>query len=135
PRILAHIVSMIEAQIPRARSSIVLLDDGRLRTGAAPNLPESYSESLEGLQIGPTVGSFGAACYTGEIVITEDIATDPLWEDYRQLVLPHGLRACWSIPIPSNEARVLGSFAIYHDQPCRPSVRDLEFMDMAARLA
>ncbi|MGV8921833.1 MAG: EAL domain-containing protein [Thermomonas sp.] len=135
PGILAHIVSMIEAQIPGARSSIVLLDDGRLRTGAAPHLPESYSESVEGLQIGPAVGSCGAACYTGEIVITEDIATDPLWDDYRQLALPHGLRACWSIPIPSNEAGVFGSFAIYHGQPCRPGVRDLELMDMAARLA
>ncbi len=135
PEILAHIVSMIEGQIPGANSAIMLLDDGRLRTGAAPHLPESYSESVEGLPVGPAAGSCGTACHIGETVITEDIATDPLWDDYRQLALPHGLRACWSIPIPSNETGVFGSFAIYHGQPCRPSARDLEFMDMAARLA
>ncbi len=135
PGILAHIVSMIETQISGARSSILLLENGRLRNGAAPNLPESFSEALQGLPIGPEAGSCGTACYTGETVITEDIATDPLWDDYRQLALPHGLRACWSIPIPSSEAGVLGSFAIYHDQPCRPSARDIDFMDMAARLA
>jgi len=135
PGILALIVSMIEAQIPGTRGSLVLLEDGRLRTGAAPRLPESFSQSLEGLPIGPAAGSCGTACYTGETVITEDIATDPLWDDYRQLALPHGLRACWSMPIPSNEAGVLGSFAIYHDQPCRPSARDLDFLSMSTRLA
>jgi diguanylate cyclase (GGDEF)-like protein/PAS domain S-box-containing protein len=135
PEILARIVSMIEAQIPGTRGSLMLLEDGRLRTGAAPRLPESFSQSLEGLPIGPATGSCGTACYTGETVITEDIATDPLWDDYRQLALPHGLRACWSMPIPSNEAGVLGSFAIYHDRPCRPSAHDLDFMSMTTRLA
>lgn len=135
PGILAHIVRMIEAQIPGSLSSIVLFENGRLRIGAAPHLPESFSKSLEGLPIGPAAGSCGTACYTGETVITEDIATDPLWDDYRQLALPYGLRACWSMPIASNEAGVLGSLAIYHDQPCRPSARDLNFMDMASRLA
>ncbi|MGV8943548.1 EAL domain-containing protein [Thermomonas sp.] len=135
PEILARIINMIEAQIPGARSSILLLEDGRLCFGVAPHLPEAYSESLIGLSIGPAAGSCGTACYTGEIVVTEDIATDPLWNDYRQLALPHGLRACWSMPISSSEAGVLGSFAIYQDHPCRPSPRDLEFMGTTARLA
>lgn len=135
PVILSHIVSMIEAQIPAARGSIVLLEDGRLRSGSAPHLPKSYLESLEGLPIGPAAGSCGTACFTGQTVITEDIATDPLWDDYRDLALVHGLRACWSMPISSNEAGTLGAFAIYHDHPCRPSPRDLEFMGTTARLA
>ena len=135
PEILSRIISMIEAQLPGARGSIVLMEDGRLHSAIAPNLPTSYSEALMGLPIGPAAGSCGTACYTGEFVITEDIASDPLWNDYRQLALPHGLRACWSMPISSNEAGVIGSFAIYHDHPCIPSPRDLEFMGTTARLA
>lgn len=135
PVILSHIVGMIEAQIPGARGSIVLLQEGRLRSGSAPHLPKAYLESLDGLVIGPATGSCGTACYTGETVITEDIATDPRWDDYRQMALPHGLRACWSMPISSNDAGMLGAFAIYHDHSCRPSPRDLEFMGTTSRLA
>ena len=135
PEILAHIVIMIEAQMPGARCSILLLEEGKLRLGAAPNLPDTYSQAIDGLVVGPGVGSCGTACFVGETIITEDIAKDPLWDGYRHLALPHGLRACWSMPIPSKDAGIFGSFAIYHDVPCRPSPRDLEFLSMSTRLA
>ncbi len=135
PGILSHLVTMLEAQIPGTRSSILLLKDGRLWAGAAPHLPKDYSQSLDGLPIGPTAGSCGTACFTGETVITEDIATDPLWEGYRELAKPHGLRACWSMPIPSSDGGVLGSFAVYLAVPGRPTTRDLDFMGTATRLA
>ncbi len=134
--ILSRISNMLEIQIPGSRSSILLLNDGRLWNGAAPRLPQAYSDSLDGLPIGPAVGSCGTAMFRDDTVIAEDIATDPLWAGYRELALPHGLRACWSMPIPpSNRGAVLGSIAIYRDQPSRPSTRDLEFMGMATRLA
>ncbi|MEO6226871.1 MAG: EAL domain-containing protein [Thermomonas sp.] len=136
PDILARIASMLEIQIPGSRSSILLLKDERLWHGAAPHLPHVYTDALNGLRIGPAAGSCGTAMYTRQTVIVEDIATDPLWDEYRDLALPHGLRACWSVPIPpSNRGEVLGSVAVYRDQPSRPSARDLEFMGMATRLA
>ena len=135
PGILARISSMLEIQISGSRSSVLLLKDGRLAAGAAPRLPQAYSDLLDGLPIGPAVGSCGTAMYRGETVIVEDIATDPLWDGYRELALPHGLCACWSMPIPSSRGDVLGSFAVYRDHPSRPSERDLEFMSMATRLA
>lgn len=135
PEILSRISSMLEMQIPGSRSSVLLLKDRRLWNGASPHLPQAYSDQLHGLQIGPAVGSCGTACFSSQTVITDDIATDPLWDGYRELALPHGLRACWSMPIPSNRGDVLGSFAVYRDQPSRPSTRDLEFMGMATRLA
>lgn len=133
--ILLGIATLLDTQIPGTRSSIVLLKDGRLHTATSPHLPAAYCQALEGRPIGPTAGSCGTACYTGETVITEDVTTDPRWDSYKQLALRHGLRACWSMPIPSNEGGVLGSFATYCDQPARPSARVLEIMGMATRLA
>ena len=135
PEILSRISSMLERQIPGSRSSVLLLKDGKLWTAAAPHLPQDYSEALNGVPIGPTAESCGTSMYRRETVIVEDIATDPLWDDYRDLALPHGLRACWSMPIPSNRGDVLGSFAVYRDHPSQPSARELEFMGMATRLA
>jgi diguanylate cyclase (GGDEF)-like protein/PAS domain S-box-containing protein len=135
PEILSHISNMLEIQIPGSRSSVLLLKDGRMWTGAAPHLPQVYSDSLDGLPIGPAAGSCGTAMFRREVVIVEDIATDPLWDGYRELALVHGLRACWSMPIPSNRGDVLGSFAVYREQTSRPSTRDLDFLGMATRLA
>jgi len=118
--VLATIVQFIEGLSRDCIASILLLDeDGvHLHHGAAPHLPDEYNASIEGLPIGPVGGSCGTAAYRREPVVVTDIATDPLWEPYKHLALPHGLRACWSFPIIAEE-RVLGTFAMYY-----PTVRE-----------
>ena len=102
-------------------TSILLLDGDRLRTGAAPTLPPAYCEAIDGSAIGPRAGSCGTAAYSALPVYVTDIATDPLWADYKQLALPHGLRACWSTPIFDDQAAVLGTFAVYQLTPRGPT--------------
>ncbi|MGV3723379.1 MAG: GAF domain-containing protein, partial [Actinomycetota bacterium] len=127
---------MVEEQSDGTLCSLLLLDEnGCLRHGAGPNLPEDYLRGIDGVSIGPAVGSCGTAAFRKERVGAEDIATDPLWADYRELALSHGLRACWSVPILSTRGEVLGSVAMYHRQPQAPSPADLELMEIAGHLA
>src|SRR5882762_9292306 len=118
-------------------SSILLLDPktNRLRHGAAPSLPMNYTEAIDGLVIGPSVGSCGTAAYRAEPVIVSDIDTDPLWADYRDLALAHGLRACWSRPILSSDRRVLGTFATYYREPRSPTPQEHNVIEQVAHLA
>jgi len=117
-------------------ASVLIIDEnGALREGASPHVPAEYSTHIEGLHIGPATGSCGTAAYRRQPVVVEDIATDPLWHDYRDEALAHGLRACWSVPILSTTDEVLGTFAFYYRDPRRPSDVDLAIMDSAARLA
>ena len=117
--------------------SILLLDaDGKhLRHGAAPSLPPAYSAAIDGAEIGPCAGSCGTAAYTGAAVFVSDIATDPLWADYKEVALPHGLRSCWSTPILTRGRKVLGTFAMYHREPREPTVRDLMLVDLVTQTA
>ena len=117
--------------------SILMLDeDGRhLRRGAAPSLPAAYSEAIDGAEIGPCAGSCGTAAFTGRPVFVTDIATDPLWAEYKAVALPHGLRACWSTPIITSGRKVLGTFAMYHREPREPTVRDLALVDLVTQTA
>lgn len=126
--VLEALALALEDDIPGAMASILLLDeDGlHLRDGAGPSLPMSYRRAIDGVAIGPEVGSCGTAAFTGKQVVVDDIATDPLWAKYRGLALPLGLRACWSQPIKSSEGAVLGTFAIYFNQPRRPVAGELE---------
>ncbi|WP_235025846.1 GAF domain-containing protein [Caballeronia arationis] len=99
--VLAHVIYRVEALSgERMYASILLVDASgkHLVHGAAPSLPASYNEAIDGLEFGPMSGSCGAAAYNAVPVIVDDIETDPLWEPFRDLALNHGLRACWSAP-------------------------------------
>ena len=117
--------------------SILLLDaDGKhLRHGAAPSLPATYMQAIDGAEIGACAGSCGTAAYLGAAVYVSDIANDPLWADYKDLALAHGLRACWSIPILTRGRKVLGTFAMYHREPREPTIRDLMLVDLIIQTA
>lgn len=116
-------------------ASILLVDGSgkHLLHGAAPSLPEDYNAAIDGVEIGPSVGSCGTAAYRRSQVIVEDISTDPLWTDFKELALGAGLRACWSTPIVGVGGRVLGTFAMYYPEPSRPSPSDLALIDVLVR--
>jgi diguanylate cyclase (GGDEF)-like protein/PAS domain S-box-containing protein len=135
--ILNGIVRQVETEDKTTRCSILLLSaDGRhLLTGAAPSLPAFYNEAIHGVEIGMGVGSCGTAAFLGQRVIVEDINTHEYWKPYLALAQQAGLRACWSEPILSSRGKVLGTFAIYHDEPSSPQLVDIERIAFASNLA
>jgi signal transduction histidine kinase len=135
--ILDNLVRVVEAQFAGLLCSVLLLDeDGQhARHGAAPNLPESYAQAIDGLCIGSTAGSCGTAMYRKEPVVVTDILQDPLWEPYRAVAEPYGLRACWSTPILAHSGKILGSFAMYYREPRSPSPGETRALEMATHLA
>jgi len=114
---------------------LVSADGKSLRHGAAPSLPKSYTEAIDGGLIGPRSGSCGTAAYRGERVIVTDIMTDPLWDQYRHLAIDHGLRACWSTPIFSTTRGVMGTFALYSREPGSPTLEQLNLIEQMTHLA
>jgi PAS domain S-box-containing protein len=135
--ILENLVRVVEAQFPGMLCSVLLLDeDGHhARHGAAPSLPEPYTKAIDGLCIGPKAGSCGTAMYRREPVVVTDILRDPLWEPYRGLVEPYGLRSCWSTPILAHSGEALGSFAMYYRQSRSPSPAETRALELATHLA
>jgi diguanylate cyclase (GGDEF)-like protein len=135
--VLREVVLSIENFDPRLRGSVLLLDP-ILRTvhhGAAPTLPASYVAQLEGLAIGPDVGSCGAAAYHGTEVISPDLEQDPKWTPFLPLTREHGLAHCWSFPVLGAAGDVLGTFGVYGEAPRSPSEQHRGFLRDAARLA
>jgi len=137
-KVLDQLVRDVEAMVPGMLASILLLDSDatHLRHGAAPSLPEAYNHAIDGAAIGASAGSCGTAAFRREQVIVSDIETDPLWANYRELALAHGLRACWSTPILcSDEQVLLGTFAMYYREPRAPSAFDQEVIHHVTNLA
>ncbi len=135
--VLDRLTGFIESQFEGLYCSVLLLDlDGRhVHAGAGPRMPAGYMQALEGLEIGPTVGSCGTAMFEDRLVVVDNIATHPLWANYRDLAVPLGLRACWSTPIHAASGAVVGSFAMYYREVRRPSAEELSALTTASQLA
>ncbi len=135
--ILEHLVLAIEEFQPEVRASVLLVDQTgqRLMHGAAPSLPADYNAKINGLQIKPNNGSCGTAAYEKRMVVVADTQNDPLWDDFRELAALYELHACWSQPIIDHEDKVLGTFALYYDQPRLPADDELELIQLAAHIA
>lgn len=135
PEILTALSTLVESQAPGLLCSVLLLEGDCLRHGAAPSLPADYCDAINGITIGPSVGSCGTAAHTRRAVVVSDIASDPLWADYRALALAHDLRACWSFPILASDGRCLGTFAMYYREARTPAPRDWHLIEIATHVA
>ncbi len=134
---LDAICRLIDAQQDGMLCSVLLLDDQgeHLLHGAAPHLPEAYSQAVHGLSIGIGMGSCGTAAACGEQVIVEDIATHPYWAPFKSLAYDtYGLAACWSTPIRAYDGRVIATFAIYHKWRTSPNLDERKLIDFTTHL-
>jgi PAS domain S-box-containing protein len=134
-QVFSEIVQGMERLTRDGLCSIILLNGKFLHVAMAPSLPESLTASMEGVETGPEMGSCGAAAALGRSIVVEDIATHPLWTNFKQHALPLGLRACWSVPICDSAGQVLGTFAVYYREPRTPDPEELTLAERAGALA
>jgi len=135
--ILERLCATIDAQARNTISAVMLMDADRMRLWpvARPRLPKGWIEAITPLKIGPGIGSCGSAAFLKQRVIVSDIATDPLWVDYRDVALSYGWRAAWSQPLLSKDQQVLGTFGMYYAEPRTPSATDLRLIEGAGHIA
>lgn len=134
--ILNEIIKSVESRNSNMICSILLLDESKtkLLKGAAPSLPDSYNDKLQGMLIGEKVGSCGAAVYLKKRVIVSDINTHENWKYAKSLAAKFNLHACWSQPFFSSMGEVMGSFAIYYDKPKKPTPFDIHVIEDVASI-
>src|SRR5713226_6023707 len=134
--ILENLCDTIDAQVPNLISTVMLMDsDGERLWPVAGRAPKGWLEAISPLPIGPCIGSCGTSASLKQRVIVSDIATDPLWVDYRDVALSYGLRAAWSQPLLSKNQQVLGTFGMYYAEPRTPDETDLRLIEGAGHIA
>jgi len=134
--VLETLVKTVEDQSGcKLFASILLIEGNRLRHGASPSLPAGYNTAVDGVEIGPAVGSCGTAAYIRQEVTVQDISTDPLWANYREIALSYGLRACWSTPILSSANKPIATFSLYYTSEQRPAKDDRDAVELLSRTA
>ena len=133
--VLANIARLVESQAEGMSCTIWLPDeDGKeLHCAAAPGLP-GFIAQVGAMAVGPKGGSCGTAIYRKEPVYVTDILTDPIWENYRDRLLPFGIRSVWSRPLFTSGGKALGTFSINYREPRRPSANELQLIENASHI-
>lgn len=134
--VLTVIARLVESRGDGTLCTIWLPDaDGKnLYCAAAPSLP-GFAANVGPMSVGPKGASCGTAVYRREPVYVADILRESIWDDYRDLVLPYGIRAVWSRPLFTHDAKVLGTFAILYREVRNPDAIDLQLIENASHIA
>ena len=137
--ILEQLCRTIDSQQENVISSVLLADvqGKQLLPAAGPRVPDGWTKEITPLPIAANVGSCGSAAFLKKTVTVSDIASDPLFDlnGYRSLALSYGLRAVWSQPLISTDDVVLGTFALYYNEPRTPTDADLQLIEEAGQIA
>ncbi len=136
-KIADELLNGIEMIFPEMYCSILEVDRAQEKVYhlSAPRIPQEYCTAINGSMIGPYAGSCGTAVYHREQVIVKDIANSPLWESYKQYILPYGFKACWSTPVMSSKSTdVLATFAIYYDTIREPGKDELRMVERTVNI-
>jgi formate hydrogenlyase transcriptional activator len=133
--VLTNIAQLVESQAEGMFCTIWLPDeDGKeLYCVAAPSLP-GFSAQVGTMAVGPKGGSCGTAVYRREPVYVNDILTDTVWENYRDRMLPYGIRSVWSRPLFTSEGKALGTFSINYREQRSPGANDLQLIENASHI-
>ncbi len=133
--VLASIARLVESQVEGMLCTIWLPDeDGKhVRCVAAPGIP-NFRDHVGVMAIGPKGASCGTAIYRKQPVFVHDILTDPLWDDYRHMVIPFGIRAVWSRPLFARDGKALGTFAMHYREVKSPQPIDLQLIENASHI-
>jgi formate hydrogenlyase transcriptional activator len=134
--VLAIIAGLVESQGDGTLCTVWLPDAGgkHLYCAAAPGLP-GFAASVGRMSVGPKGGSCGTAVYRREPVYVADILREPIWDNYRDRLLPYGIRAVWSRPLFTADGKLLGTFAIHYREVRSPDAIDLQLIENAGHIA
>ncbi len=134
--VLQFLARVVEERSKGSVASIMFVDDeGRLRNGASPSLPQDYLQAIDGLQVDESIGTCSAAAATAKITITADIGGDAKWQAFKHLPLGLGLVSAWSQPIIDQDGRVIGTFGTYFREKREPTELERQTVGILAKTA
>jgi diguanylate cyclase (GGDEF)-like protein len=135
--VLFEVCESIERYDPSLMPSVLLLDSASstLHSGVGPSLPPEYLAAIDGVVIGPNVGTCGPAAWFGQLTISPNLEEDPNWAPIRALLRAAGVAHCWSMPIKAAGGEVLGTLAFYGRHPRTPLPEHLALLHDWGRVA
>jgi GAF domain-containing protein len=125
----------VEHSDGKARAAFYLADPNQTELRHIIGMPQAYAHYVDGFAIGPQSLACGLAAATRRPVITPDVAKEPRWKQWLWLAEQFGYRACWSFPVSASSGEIVGTFAVYYEEPREATPRDFDLAALLTRTA
>ena len=123
--ILLETVHAIERIIPDCIGSIQLIENGKIRNGAAPGLPKFYNDLVEGLADRRRRRLLRLRRRPAQAGHRRGRVHHPYWAPYKEIARQAGFAACWSYPVIQHDGTVIATFATYYRTRRAPTEDEL----------
>jgi len=131
--VLVHtVVKQTEGE---ARAAFYMVPPGAEGLHHIVGMSEEFAKEVLGFVIGAESLSCGLAMHTGKPVITPDVELESRWKPWLTKARKYDIRSCWSFPVQTDGGPVLGTFAMYFNEPREPKPRELELAGIIAHAA
>jgi len=113
--IFDEIAHFIEDQNPDLICAIFQPDQDNeiLNLITAPKIPTTLSQDFRNIGINSGTTCSGKAARTHDCVNCEDVPTDPLWEDYREMAAKLDIKSSLSTPVMIDQNNLGGVITVY----------------------
>lgn len=134
--VLAALTEFVEQNLSCHFAEISLIDNRLKRRfhAAGKKVPRALLESHDFQSLETGFGICGVAASTRAAVFSNPISGDDRWVNVRNIVLKHGIAACWAQPIVAGD-NVVGVVAAYFKRKSAPTYEDLTLMELVASMA
>ncbi|MEO8584848.1 MAG: EAL domain-containing protein [Acidobacteriota bacterium] len=132
--ILPEVAALVEHQRPSTICAISPLRQGVRALGSGGSVGP-FGSPQEDIPLGSTTPPLARAVEEHRLVVTLDAPGDPLWSACRETFAPHGIKACWTVPIETGGGVVLGTLSVLLSEVRQPERADMALLAGAASLA
>jgi len=125
---------LLERQHSKGFAAICQVEEGEIQSMISPNLPDQFCQLMSQTALSTDNGTWSAAAYLGQPVVTENVTTSSFWKNRRKIALDHGLYSSAAVPIFSGTGQVLGTVGMMRQDHYHTSNADLHLMERIANL-
>ncbi|MFN3360874.1 MAG: PAS domain-containing protein [Pseudanabaenaceae cyanobacterium] len=133
--VITEIINIIEQEIHNSMGCVLLLEDNKVKLSkskASPKLPAEYLQALDGLRLQDGIVACRGDRYGKAAVAVCDNAAEQCCQPCLPVIQKFNLYSCWSVPILTKDYQILGTVAVYFQQPRTPKQYELEVIEQLA---
>lgn len=108
----------------QARCAFYVADSEGRTLRHVTGMSEEYARCVDGFKIGEGSLACGLAVHRDQPIVTFDVSQDPRWQPWTWPATQFGYRGCWSFPIETSAGKVVGSIAMYFEEPREATADD-----------
>src|SRR5690625_355047 len=99
--VLVQALKFFEEKMKDTYSTMMILNNKGTEfvDSIAYSLPSDSLKELMKLDVNDGLGTCGAAVVSKELIILEDLDTEPTWEQHNNVLRKLGLSSSWAVPI------------------------------------